>query len=83
MKNSQKYFLLLVVLLFFIAAPFGTANAQLCTPTGTEGPLGDASCSDAVDNDCDGLIDAADGARKKVDPADTHQCAFYCVSHHL
>ena len=26
----------------------------------TEGPAGAASCSDSVDNDCDGLTDAAD-----------------------
>ena len=29
-------------------------------PTGTEGPLGDATCGDGLDNDCDGLTDAAD-----------------------
>jgi hypothetical protein len=63
MINNQKWMaVLFCLLLFFVAAPFETAYAQLCTPTGPEGPLGDASCSDAVDNDCDGLIDAADGA---------------------
>jgi hypothetical protein len=28
---------------------------------GTEGPLGDATCSDSIDNDCDGLTDLSDG----------------------
>ncbi len=30
-----------------------------CTPV-TEGPFGDATCGDTIDNDCDGLIDADD-----------------------
>jgi cysteine-rich repeat protein len=29
-------------------------------PAGTEGPLGDASCSDGIDNDCDTTTDGAD-----------------------
>ncbi len=29
-------------------------------PAATEGPLGNPTCSDAFDNDCDGLINAAD-----------------------
>ncbi len=34
-----------------------------CTPGApqTEGPYGNATCSDVIDNDCDGLTDAADG----------------------
>jgi hypothetical protein len=28
---------------------------------GTEGPAGDATCSDSIDNDCDGLTDLSDG----------------------
>ncbi len=33
-----------------------------CTPgtPGTEGPAGDATCSDTIDNDCDGTTDAGD-----------------------
>ena len=31
-------------------------------PGATEGPVGDATCSDGIDNDCDGLIDADEGA---------------------
>jgi cysteine-rich repeat protein len=33
-----------------------------CTPgtPGTEGPMGDGTCSDAIDNDCDALTDGAD-----------------------
>ncbi|MFZ5906445.1 MAG: cohesin domain-containing protein, partial [Nitrospirota bacterium] len=36
--------------------------ANTCVPglPGTEGPFGDATCSDAVDNDCDGAADGAD-----------------------
>jgi cysteine-rich repeat protein len=34
----------------------------VCTPgsPGTEGPLGDPTCSDGIDNDCDGATDGAD-----------------------
>jgi len=41
-----------------------------CTPlpAGTEGPFGDATCADQVDNDCDGFTDAADT-----------NCAAVCV----
>ncbi|MFZ5906453.1 MAG: cohesin domain-containing protein [Nitrospirota bacterium] len=40
-------------------------NGQLvdsCMPgtPGTEGPIGDATCNDAVDNDCDGFTDGSD-----------------------
>ncbi|MEW6486271.1 MAG: MopE-related protein, partial [Pseudomonadota bacterium] len=37
-------------------------TVDICTPgqPGTEGPLGDATCSDLKDNDCDGTTDAAD-----------------------
>jgi len=34
---------------------------------GAEGPLGDATCSDAIDNDCDGDIDGADSSCQPVD----------------
>ncbi|MDH3786889.1 MAG: MopE-related protein, partial [Acidobacteriota bacterium] len=34
----------------------GTVN-----PDGVEGPFGDATCSDVLDNDCDGSVDSADG----------------------
>jgi hypothetical protein len=33
-------------------------NCQCCDVTGAEGPLG--TCNDAIDNDCDGLIDCTD-----------------------
>jgi cysteine-rich repeat protein len=34
-----------------------------CTPgsPGTEGPMGDPTCGDGLDNDCDGATDGADG----------------------
>ncbi len=38
-------------------------GGQVCEqnqPAGTEGPFGDATCADGLDNDCDGLTDAAD-----------------------
>ena len=41
----------------------GSAIGPVCTQdqaAGTEGPFGDATCSDGLDNDCDGLTDAAD-----------------------
>jgi hypothetical protein len=45
-----------------VATPTATATATAtATPAATpEGPFGDASCSDAVDNDLDGLTDGAD-----------------------
>ena len=45
--------------------PFDT-----CTPlpAGVEGPSGDATCTDGIDNDCDGTADAADTS-----------CAVVCV----
>jgi len=43
--------------------PYAMATATwgttVCTPA-TEGPFGDATCADGVDNDCDGLTDGAD-----------------------
>jgi hypothetical protein len=40
----------------------GGAETDTCTPgaPGVEGPNGDATCSDGIDNDCDGQTDAAD-----------------------
>ena len=37
-------------------------EGDTCTPgtPGVEGPFGDASCNDGLDNDCDGLTDAND-----------------------
>jgi cysteine-rich repeat protein len=43
-----------------------TVNGDCCSDSctveagTTEGPNGDATCSDLLDNDCDGLVDAAD-----------------------
>ncbi len=40
----------------------------------TEGPAGDATCSDSLDNDCDGAIDAADsGCVEETEPAPTRR----------
>jgi hypothetical protein len=40
---------------------FGTeCNATPGTP-GTEGPVGDSTCDDLIDNDCDGQTDLSDG----------------------
>jgi len=40
----------------------GGTQVDTCTPgtPGVEGPNGDATCSDGLDNDCDGLTDASD-----------------------
>jgi len=40
----------------------GGAEVDTCTPgtPGTEGPDGDPTCTDGLDNDCDGLTDAND-----------------------
>ncbi len=40
----------------------GGMQVNTCTPLipGTEGPYGNATCSDTQDNDCDGLTDTAD-----------------------
>jgi len=41
----------------------GSAIGPACVQdqaAGTEGPFGDATCGDGLDNDCDGLTDAAD-----------------------
>jgi len=40
----------------------GGAEVDTCTPgnPSTEGPDGDATCTDGLDNDCDGLTDAND-----------------------
>jgi hypothetical protein len=44
--------------------PFAMATAtwgtSACVPTGTEGPDGDPTCTDALDNDCDGAVDGDD-----------------------
>ncbi len=48
-----------------------------CTPgqPGTEGPLGDTTCSDGKDNDCDGLTDNADpGCVQVCIPPTTEVC---------
>ena len=43
-----------------------------CTPV-TEGPFGDATCADGIDNDCDGLIDADDPDCQQT----TMDCSVY------
>ena len=52
----------------------GGAEVDTCTEgaPGTEGSAGDASCSDELDNDCDGLTDADD-----PDCQETTQCSDY------
>jgi hypothetical protein len=44
------------------------ASADQCTPLpgGQEGPFGDASCTDGIDNDCDGAADDADASCQPV-----------------
>jgi len=37
-------------------------------PGATEGPVGDATCSDTLDNDCDGLTDSADTGCQESQP---------------
>ena len=46
----------------------GGAEVDTCVPgaPGTEGPAGDPTCADGVDNDCNGLTDAADPACEAV-----------------
>jgi hypothetical protein len=43
-----------------ICNPDGTVTACQPGPAGVEGPAGDPTCSDTLDNDCDTLTDAAD-----------------------
>jgi hypothetical protein len=38
----------------------GIANSCIPATPGTEGPVGDGTCSDAIDNDCDGTTDTTD-----------------------
>jgi hypothetical protein len=60
MKSQKTMFFLFITCLFVIfAVSSPPANAQ-CVPTGPEGPFGNASCEDWIDNDCDGLTDTAD-----------------------
>ncbi|MBI5195329.1 MAG: hypothetical protein HZA10_03290 [Nitrospirae bacterium] len=44
-----------------------------CTPStpGTEGPYGNPTCSDTIDNDCDGTTDSADSNCQAVDLIET------------
>jgi hypothetical protein len=35
-------------------------NPAVTEPPGTEGPVGDATCTDGADNDCDGMTDGED-----------------------
>jgi hypothetical protein len=59
MKGQKTVFFLLIIFLFvMIGAVSPPAYAQ-CIAT-VEGPFGDASCGDWIDNDCDGLKDSAD-----------------------
>jgi spore coat protein A len=42
---------------------------EVCTPS-PEGPSGDPTCQDNTDNDCDGLIDAADPDCQQCEPTE-------------
>jgi len=46
-------------------------TVDTCSPgaPATEGPVGDATCGDSQDNDCDGLTDTADSDCGATDPA--------------
>ena len=44
----------------YVMATAAWGAPPVCTPTGPEGPFGDATCTDGADNDCDGLTDGAD-----------------------
>lgn len=51
------------------------SGSQFCdqtTAAGTEGPVGDASCSDTLDNDCDGATDASDPGCQEATGADAY-----------
>jgi hypothetical protein len=52
----------------------GGVEVDTCTPgtPGVEGPFGDPTCNDTLDNDCDGLTDAED-----PDCQQAMQCADY------
>jgi hypothetical protein len=43
-------------------------NNAAVNPAATEGPYGDPTCSDTLDNDCDGLVDAADEGCRPTRP---------------
>jgi hypothetical protein len=47
------------------------STVNTCTPgaPATEGPAGDSTCGDSLDNDCDGLTDTADSDCGATDPA--------------
>jgi hypothetical protein len=49
----------------------GGTEVDTCTPgaPGAEGPPGDATCNDGLDNDCDGLTDEQDSDCQDVPQA--------------
>ncbi len=56
-----------------------------CVPgvPGVEGPFGDPTCSDALDNDCDGLTDDADGYCIDAIDCTTFLDQATCIQHSL
>jgi hypothetical protein len=50
---------------------------------GVEGPFGDPTCSDALDNDCDGLTDDADGYCIDAIDCTTFLDQATCIQHSL
>jgi hypothetical protein len=60
MKSQKTMFFLFILCLFVMFAVASPPASAQCVPTGPEGPFGDASCGDWIDNDCDGLTDTAD-----------------------
>jgi hypothetical protein len=57
-KQKTEFILLIIFSLSVIGAVSPPAYAQ-CVPA-VEGPFGNATCNDSVDNDCDGKKDSAD-----------------------
>lgn len=48
----------------------GNTDGSNCSPEVFEGPVGDATCDDGIDNDCDGDTDMADSTCGCVDQCD-------------
>ena len=60
MRLVTHFLLILIFLTSVVGCGNEEAHQASITCKGQEGPYGDSSCTDGVDNDCDGLTDAQD-----------------------